>query len=104
MCVSIGIGASAAPTHASVTQRRSRGVSTPRRHISPNTKPITPASMYAPIAGGAGVVMMCSYCACGVGLAVVAVGPLAHGCSSMGSVSRRSVGPGMPMAGSHHAG
>ena len=63
MCVSIGIGASAAPTHASVIQRRSRGVSTPRRHISPNTNPITPASMYAPMAGGAGVVMMCSYCA-----------------------------------------
>src|SRR5260221_7777385 len=57
------MGASAAPTHASVSQRRSRGVSTPRRHISPNTNPMTPASMYALIAGGDGVVMMCSYCA-----------------------------------------
>ncbi len=45
VCDSIGIGDPAAPTQARVTQRRSRGVSTPRRHISPNTNPITPASM-----------------------------------------------------------
>src|SRR3954469_1093497 len=55
--------APAAPTHVSVIHRRSRAVRTPRRHISPNTKPTTPASMKAPVGSGLGVVMMCSYSA-----------------------------------------
>jgi hypothetical protein len=43
--VSIGVMAPAAPTQESVMNRRSRAVSTPRRHISPNTNPMTPVSM-----------------------------------------------------------
>src|SRR5215213_8510107 len=53
----------AAPTHVRVINRRSRGVRTPRRHISPKTYPITPDSMYAPLGSGLPVVMMCSYSA-----------------------------------------
>ena len=47
----------------SVIHRRSLGGRTPRRHISPNTNPITPASMKAPFGSGLGAVMMCSYSA-----------------------------------------